>query len=184
MKISAREMKMAWITLLVVLVGVTYWVGGTLFEKGKGIRNKRRDLEAQTELYEKIITREDNLLKRLEKSQKQIPVYASEDSPTPLLLKKINGMAQKFELELLRTQPEKEVDVGEGYEVAITCSWQGNWEAVVRFLYNLQAREVGYDVRRLNIASPRREKAPLKGTMTIFCVYRKSAPEVSGREGG
>jgi Tfp pilus assembly protein PilO len=178
-KISKRETLLLLSALTAVLFGLTYWLAGSRIAEQRQIKTDKARLLHQIELHKRILAEKDSWYSRLEELQAQLPVYDDKMSITAELLKLIKRTADEHSLDLVRTQPYREEQVGSLYELGVNCSWEGNLEALVRFLYALQTQGIRFDVLQLTTQPDAQRDRILKGSMTIDCAYRKNLkPEI------
>lgn len=174
MKISQRETLLALATLTAVLFGLTYWMAGSRIEEQRHIQEDKERLLRQIELHKRILTEKESWTTRLTELQDQLPVYDEKTAVTAELLKEIKRTADQYGLDLLRTQPYREEQIGNLYELGVNCNWEGELEALVRFLYDLHSQGIRFDVRQLNAQPDARREGLLKGSMIIECAYRRT----------
>ncbi|AKJ64001.1 type II secretion system protein GspM [Kiritimatiella glycovorans] len=174
MTFRPREMVLAWITLAVVLAGLTYAFGVPALRRWSEMAGEREELETRISLYRGILDRSAAWSDRLAEVREKVPVYKENISVTPKLLKDIKSIADRHELELLRTQPTPEEKAGALCEISVSCHWQGSLEAITRFLFDLQQQKWRFDIRQLYISPSQKEGDVLQGTMSIFCAYRRA----------
>lgn len=177
MKISKRETILGLITLTAILFGLTYWLAGSRIEEQRHMKEDKIRLLRQIELHKRILAEKDGWYSRLEELQSQLPVYDEKISITAELLKLIKRTADDHGLDLVRTQPYNEKQLGSLYELGVSCNWEGSLDALVRFLYELQKQGVRFDVQQLNAQPDAQRDRILKGSMIINCAYRKGKPE-------
>jgi Tfp pilus assembly protein PilO len=186
MKISTRETVLGIAALAALLFGFTYWLAGTRIESQRQLGEEKARLLRQIELHKRILAEQTNWVSRLEELQAQLPVYDPKVSVTAELLKEIKRTADEYGLDLVRTQPYREEQVATLYELGVSCSWEGELEALVRFLFKLQAQGIRYDVRQLSAQPDAQREGRLKGSMIIDCAYRRgetppaSSPQPAG----
>ena len=178
MKLSSREMILVITTLSAVLIGVTYWLGGSHIEKQKRLGEDRERLIHQIELHKRIIAEQTNWVDRLAELQSQLPVYDEKTAVTAELLKEIKRIADENRLDLVRTQPYREEQVGSLYELGVSCNWEGNLDALVHFLYAIQSQGIRFDARQLSAQPDAKQEGRLKGSMIIECAYQKGKSEI------
>ncbi len=99
----------------------------------------------------------------------------NQKSVSPELMKTIKEISSAHGLDINRNQPRGEKPIGDLFELAINCTWQGGLEAMVGFLTDLQQQGVRYDVRSLNIKPLGNKSGDLSGNMLIHCAYTKKA---------
>jgi len=176
MKISQREMVLGMVTLTALLFGLTYWTAGGRIETSRQRAEEKERLQQQITLHKKILEEKDGWYSRLAELQGDLAVYDEKTAVTAELLKLIKRTADGHALDLIRTQPYREEQVGSLYELGVSCNWEGNLEALTRFLYDLQSQGMRFDVRQLNVAPIAGREGILKGSMIINCAYRRDTP--------
>lgn len=171
---SRREMFLGLAALTAVLIGLTYWLAGPRIEEQRDLRKNKERLLHQIEMHKRILAEKDNWYGRLEELQAQLPVYETNISIAAELLKFIKRTADAHKLDLIRTQPYSEKQIGSLYELEVSCSWEGSLEALVKFLYDIQSKGIRFDVLQLNAQPDARREGILKGSMIINCAYLKN----------
>jgi len=173
MKMSNREIIIGMVTLSVILFGFTYWMGGSKISEQKEMAEEKVRLRRQIKLHKRILEEKENWIGRLDALQAELPVYDRRIPVSVLLSKEIKGMADSHGLDLTRTQPGVEKQVGTLYEVNVSCEWTGDLEAMVHFLYDLHSKGIRFDVWQINIKPVAKQEGLLKGSMSIACAYRR-----------
>lgn len=173
MKLSNRETILAVASLTALLFGLTYWLAASRIEEQRTLADERARLLRQMELHRRILAEQTNWIGRLVELQEQLPVYDSRTPVTAELLKEIKRIADRNGLDLVRTQPYREEQVGSLFELGVSCNWEGDLEALVRFLYDLQTQGIRYDVRQMTVQPEARQAGRLRGTMIIDCAFRR-----------
>jgi Tfp pilus assembly protein PilO len=177
MKISKREIMLGIFALTAILVGLTYWLAGSKIVEQRRIKGDKIRLLRQIELHKRILDEKAGWYSRLEELQAQLPKYDEKTAITAELPKLIKQMADKRGLDLVRTQTEREKQVGSLYELSVSCNWEGTLDALVRFLYDLHSQGVRFDVLQLSAQPDAQRDRILKGSMIIDCAYRKGGSE-------
>ncbi len=175
MKISKREMTLGLLTFTILLSGFTYWLAGSKIAEQRRMNDDKARLLRQIEIHKRILEEKAGWFSRLEELQAQLPEYDEKTAISAELPKLIKKMADERGLDLVRTQTEKEKQVGALYELGVSCNWEGSLDALVRFLYDLQSKGIRFDALQLNAAPDSQRERILKGSMLIDCAYRKKA---------
>lgn len=175
MRISKRETLLGLIALTAILFGLTYWLAGSRIDEQRQIKADKARLLHQIELHKRILSEKDAWYTRLEELQSQLPLYDEKTAITAELLKLIKRTADEHGLDLVRTQPYREEQTGNLYELGVSCNWEGSLDALVKFLYEIQKQGVRFDVLQLNVQPDAQRDRILKGSMIIDCAYRKKA---------
>lgn len=175
MKISRRETVLSFVTLTAVLFGLTWYFVDKNLENWKSMQAEITQTERLIRVNKAAVEKNSSWKKELEVLQKDLTVFDSSDrSVSPDLLKLIKKISTRHKLDIMRTQPYPEKQIGDLFEMGINCTWEGSLEALVYFLAELQEQGSRYDVRQLNVTP---KGSDLKGSMIIHCAYRRSAPE-------
>ena len=174
MKISQREMVLGVATLTAVLVGLAWVMVDKKTDQWKTMAGQIDQAEQQIRHYEAAVRMQDNWLDELNALQEGLRVFeADERSVSPELMKIIKAISAGHDLDITRSQPYKEKPTGSLFELGINCTWQGNLDAMVGFLAELQQQGVSYDVRQLNVTPVGKNTGRLKGNMVIHCAYTR-----------
>lgn len=173
MTFSSRETVLAWATMAALLAGATFLLGRTKVDEWKQIRTAGENMEQQIVLSERLVGQRESWDKRLQESMKGLQVYPEGLDVTPKLLESVEMMARNASLKLDSLSPNKENRLGEVSEVAVKCSWQGDLEACVRFLYSLDVADGMYKIRSLTVA-PTGKEGNLKGAFVVDCAYTRA----------
>lgn len=175
MKLSPRETILGVVSLAALLFGLTYWLAGSQIEEQRQLASERERLLRQIELHRRILAEQPQWTGRLAELQDQLPVYDSRTPVTAELLKEIKRIADEHGLDLVRTQPYREQQIGSLFELGVSCNWEGELPALVRFLHALQSQGIRFDVRQLTVQPDAQRPGRLRGTMVIDCAYRKTS---------
>ncbi|OGV47473.1 MAG: hypothetical protein A2X46_14215 [Lentisphaerae bacterium GWF2_57_35] len=175
MKVSNREIYLGWATLVAVLLAGTYWLGEAKLKEWDEFSTARQALNVRLQEAEVWANRQGVVDKSLDAIRQQLPRYPVGQDVTAELLKTLERTAQSHNLTLLRREPDKEKSVGDLYEVAINCSWEGELDALVHFLYALQVQGAMLDIRQLTITPGQGGPGRLKGNFTVDCAYSRES---------
>jgi len=180
MKVSNRELVLAWLTGSVALLGLTYWLGLPKVEEWKETNKTLDRFQSRIVVAERTLTQKEQWEERLNTIRQRLPQHPVGKDVTAELLKTLERTAQDNGLILLRREPDKEKNVGDLYEVAINCTWEANLEPLVRFLYAIHTQGVILDIRQLSVTPVPGQSGRLKGGFTVDCAYtRTTSPEAA-----
>jgi Tfp pilus assembly protein PilO len=157
-------------TLTVVLFGVTYLLGDAKLAEWKEMGKARDAVEREILRARRLIEQRPLREAQMEKGLANLESYPEGEQVAPRLLKAVRDMASVSGLQLTSITPEREKNIGQLYELTIKCAWQGELEAIVRFLYALQSKGVMYDVTSLQV-QPTGKSGALKGSVYVNCAY-------------
>lgn len=173
MKMSSREIILAWLTCLAIIGGVTFW-----FIEPR--LRTLRDMSRRITIAERKIERDQNLLntrqewnQRLTELRKTLTKYPQDKDLTAEYLKLIERLAKENNLTLVQRRPDKEKTQGGLYELSINCTWEGNLEAIVRFLYTLEQQDVSMTIEELTISTISGKNDQLRGSFSLICAYTR-----------
>lgn len=179
MKPSSREVILGGITGIVILIGLSYWFGKPKIEIWKEMIANQKVLKQRIELSERLINQRDQWDKRLDVLRIKLSRHPLDKDVTTDYLKILERVAKDNKLSLIKRRPQKEKHHGNLYELAIDCTWEGDLDALVRFLYALEQENVTMDTEKLTVTLVKGGKKRLKGTFSLMCVYTRSSDETS-----
>lgn len=174
MNLSPREMMLVWLTLAAVLLGGSFWLGEPMYQDWKDQRSARSTLHDRQRLAERLLEQKTDIQERWESLRAAMPSYPLDLDVTSQLLRNLQQTADKQGLILVRVEPDEEVSVGDLYEVSIACSWEGSLDALVKFLYDVQAESGMVDTRQITVTPTRGNDGRLKGNMVVDYAYSRS----------
>lgn len=177
MKVSTRELSLGWITMVTVILGATYYFGQPMAQEWKNSLRARDALVQREKDATRLLKGRGAIDDRLAELRQQLPKYPQGQDVTAEQMRTLDRTAQQNNLVLLRREPEKEKSLGDLYELSINCTWEGDLEAVVRFLYALQAQGAILDIRQLTMSPGQGGPGRLKGNFTVVCAYARAAAE-------
>jgi hypothetical protein len=173
MKLSRRELILAFSTGAVVLLGVSYLLGEPAIGRWRAAVERRQKLGDERKLAQRLIAQRGDWESRYQQQRADIPVHGVNDPVSALLLKRVEQLASENGLTLSRVQPDKERNIGDLFELAIDCAWEGNLETLVRFLYAVQKQGAILDIRQLTVSPGQGAPDRLKGNFTLFFAFRR-----------
>ena len=174
MKITPREMTLGVVTLACILVGLSWYIISGKMDQHKANKTKIGNLKQDIRLAEARIKMQENWIDELNDLQKDLRVFdTKQKSVSPELMKTVNTIAKKHNLDITRSQPRTEKPTDNLYELGINCTWNGPLDALVDFLAELQQQGVRYDVRTLNVKPMGKNTGKLTGNMIIHCAYTR-----------
>lgn len=174
MKISPREMILVWITGVVALLGLTFFLVDPQIKEWKILAGKKDTLEREVEKQKYLIAQAPKWDAELKTLKKKLPTHPQGKDVSTDLQILIARLAKANNLNLVSRDAEKETLKGNMYEVAINCKWEGKLAALTHFLFDLQKEDVILDISQLSISS--NEKLVLRGGFTVYCSYSRALP--------
>jgi len=184
MTVSPREKAMAAVALLVLLYGA---VGLTLRGRLDSLSALR---EAHREQLELLSSREELIAQRgawetqYAALQDLMPVFEQGRRVDTYWLGIMDRLAASNNLAIVRRQIGAERQVGDVYEMPIDCKdWEGTLEALVGFLYDLQAEGAMLDMRQMYVRPTPRRPELLRGSFTLHCAYLRDQTATNAAAG-
>jgi hypothetical protein len=177
-KIAARELNLLGITVAVVLLALTYLALEPKFQEWAEFGSQREDLLARRETAQQLLDSREAVDARLAEFRQGLPVFAAGKKAESELMPALEKMVSQHGLTLTRRNADAEREAGDLYETSITCDWEGDLTALVKFLYDQQSQGAVSDVRQLSVQPAGGQNVPagrLKGTFTMDYAYRREA---------
>lgn len=179
MKLSSRELVMSWITCVIVLIGFSCWFGKPKVEAWKELVRNEETVNRRIAISQRLLDQSGEWEQRLKKLRVKLSKYPADKDVTADYLKILERVAKDSNLSLIKRKPKKEKHHGNLYELAIDCTWKGDLDALVLFLYTLERENVTMDIERITVTLVAGGKEQLKGNFTLMCIYTRSAEEPS-----
>lgn len=179
MKISKREMIIGIATLFTVLFGLTYGLGGSKIEEQRNLAEDKARLLRQIKLHQRILKEQEKWAGRLEELQAQLPAYDQRVSVNGEILKSIKRIADRHKLDLTKSRTNPEQAVGNLFELSVVCDWEGELDALVHFLFEVNEQGLRFDVRELTVRPDAKRAGILGGDIIIDCAYRRTGDDES-----
>ena len=179
MKLSSRELVLSWLTCVIVLIGFSFWFGKPKVEAWRELVRNEKTVKQRAAISQRLIDQSGEWEQRLKKLRVKLSKYPADKDVTADYLKILERVAKDSNFSLVKRKPKKEKYHGNLYELAIDCTWKGDLDALVRFLYALDQEDVTMDVERITVTLVAGGKELLKGNFTLMCIYTRSAEEPS-----
>lgn len=177
MRLSGREAVLSWVVGMLILFSLSYWFAAPKVRIWKEIVENQKLLADRIALSERLFQSQDQWVRRLDALKTKLSKYAAEKDVTADYLKILERVAKDTNVNLVQRRPQKEKRHGDLYELAIDCTWEGNLEGLVRFLYALEQENVTMDVEDLTVSLVPGGKGQMKGNFTLMCIYCRSGEE-------
>jgi Tfp pilus assembly protein PilO len=179
---SRREVMLALITALIVLLGVTYWIVSNKMPEIREIKDNKENLTRLIEKNERIIRKRAPLEREMQGIIANLPQHPMTKDVKYDLVNEIRKIEEDSSFSIDRLDPGKERKVGDFdlYELSIDCDYSSTIEPLTYFLYNLQARGIVMNVTDLSIkpsSSRASDGGKIKGKLTVdFAFTRTDKP--------
>lgn len=177
MTVTGREKAMAAITAMVILYGVLGLLAKGRIERWRLQRDEYRQTTQRMALERALIAQRPLWETRYAGMKDLMPVFPADKPVDTYWLAVMDKAATKNGLNIAKRQVGAEKLVGDVYEVAIECKeWEGSLDALVHFLYDLEAEGVMMDMRQMFIRPHPTNHAVLRGSFTLYCAYMRERP--------
>ena len=173
MKLSSREAGLGITTGMLLLFGLTFLV---VTPKIKVWQERIETQKAQVrriEVSARLIGNRALLEKRMADLRTRLSRYPAAMDVTADYLKILERVAKDNNITLIQRKPQKEKRQGDCYEMPIKCTWKGELNGLVRFLYALDQENVTMDMENLSVSLVAGGKGRLKGNFTLMCIYTR-----------
>ena len=173
MNVSPRELILLEATLAVALFGGTVVLARPKFEEWKLIRKDQVQTRQGIELDERLLSERDTWDAKFDELKSELPEHAAGQRVDVHWMRLMQKLAKQHKVEIKKQQVGDEKKSGDVYELPIKCTdWEGDLNAIVHFLYDLQSQGGTLDVRELLI-KPNKKKA-LRGRFVLYCAYTRA----------
>jgi hypothetical protein len=174
MTLNTREWNLLVATVLVILLGSTWMLGGDKLTEWRELRDSRANLELQKRRHESKIGRKDDLMRRLDVVKLVLPQHGLKQDLKSDFMQRIQNLADKSLVTVEKLDSDNEKAVGDSglFKMAVKVNWKGALKELVPFLYDLQSQGAVMDVRDLSVKSD--NTGMLKGTLAVDFAYSRS----------
>ncbi|MCA1810156.1 MAG: hypothetical protein ABR497_00120 [Kiritimatiellia bacterium] len=177
MKFSSRELHLTWITGLAALLALTYWMAQPRLEAWLQLREYQQALRDQIMQAERLVAQREEWNGRLRQLHTDITRHPPDRDLSADYLRKLEQLARASNLTLLQRRAQAEKQFGDLFELVIDCTWEGDLEALVRFIFSLETEETVMDMDELTVSLVSGAQGRLKGNFSIICIYARQAPD-------
>ena len=172
MKISVRESYLMLLTVSVVLIGLTAVLGRSKIEELRDLRRQQQEYRDSIERNRRLLSQKDKWEKRMEQNKGLMLTVAKDKKMDVFLTEKMEKLAGRRNLKIIRHEIGKEHKEGLVYELPIECrDWEGTIDSLVHFLFDIQDRDAMLDIRYLRIKP--KNKTIRKGRFSLYCAYMR-----------
>ena len=177
MKMSPRETVLVLATGAVALFGGSALLGRSKIDEWKDLNRQQAAVRSQIEQDKKMLVERPRWQKEFQKLRGMLPQYPLDKKMDVHWLSVMDELAKKHGINITQRQVGEEKRVGDIYELPIECKdWDGQLDAMVHFLFDLQAEGAMLDVRQMMVKpkEPRTDDS-LRGRVTLYCAYTRAA---------
>ena len=181
MKLSSRESGLGITTGALLLFGLTFLVGASKIKVWQERIETQKVQARRIEVSERLVGDRARWDKRLADLHTRLSRYPAAMDVTADYLKILERVSKDNNITLVQRKPQKEKRQGDCYEMPIDCTWEGDLNGLVHFLYALEQENVTMDMEDLSVSLVAGGKERLKGNFTLMCIYTREGrgPPVS-----
>ncbi len=171
MKLSPRESILALATCTVVIFGVSFIVAHSKFGRWKELNGQQNDIATRMDEQNKLIEQKVKWQAEFSEFEKLLPKYQADSKVDVQWLSVMDRLASRHGVGIGRRQAGIEKKVGDVYELPIDCfECEGKEDAMIHFLFDLQAQGAMLDMRYLNLKT--KAGGLLRAQVfTLYCAY-------------
>lgn len=173
MKLSSRETGLGIITGLILLFGLTYLVVAPKIKVWQERLETRKSQVQRIEVLKRLVESRAQWDKRLEDLRVRLSRYPAAMDVTADYMKILERVAKDNNITLVQRKPQKEQRQGDCYEMPIDCTWEGDLNGLVHFLYALEQEKMTMDMEDLSVSLVSGGKGRLKGNFIMMCIYTR-----------
>ena len=177
MKLSSREVGLGITTGALLLFGLTFLVGAPKIKVWQERIETQKAQAQRIEVAKRLVGDRARWDERLVNLHTRLTRYPVAMDVTADYLKILERVAKDNNITLVKRRPKKEKPQGDCYEMPIDCTWEGDLNSLVHFLYALDQENVTMDMENLSVKLVAGGKERLKGNFTLMCIYTR---EVGG----
>ena len=173
MKLSSREAGLGITTGVLLLFGLTFMVGAPKIKVWQERIETQKAQVQRIEVLKRLVGERALWDKRMADLRTRLSRYPAAMDVTADYLKILERVAKDNNITLIQRKPQKEKRQGDCYEMPIDCTWEGDLNGLVRFLYALDQENVTMDMEDLSVSLVAGGKGRLKGNFTLMCIYTR-----------
>jgi hypothetical protein len=179
MKITSRELVLAWLAGCALLIALSAWICSPKLKVWKELTDEREAVAGRIAVAERLIAQRGEWDKRLQDVALKLTKYPANQDVSVDYLKILEAIVKENGVTLSKRQPQKEKKHNELYELAIDCTWDADLGSLTHFLFALGQQKVTMDLDDLSVSFVAGGKDRLKGNFALICLYtRAGAPAV------
>ena len=140
------------------------------------LREEQADMIRQIEQNRKLLAEKKQWEDRYERLRRMLPHHPADRETDVYWLSVMDNLAARHAVKITKRQVRDEKKQGDVYELPIECrEWEGTLDAIVHFLFDLQAEGAMLDVRQMLVRP--KGKGLLKGRFSLYCAYTRAPAE-------
>lgn len=179
MIIAPREKALAAATIMVLLFGALGFSAKGRLDSWRGRRATYATRSQELAQQRLLIENRTDWEARYAELKDLMPVFPADKQVDTYWLGSMDALASKNGVSIIKRQVGAEKLAGDVYEFTIECKeWEGSLEALVKFLYDLQAEGVMLDMRQLFVRPHPNNPGILRGSFTLACAYLREKNDI------
>ena len=175
MSFSRREILLVAATSAVVVGLLSWFITIPMRDSISKSYDQQIKLRKGIDKLQKLIALRGPLTEQLETLRAQLPRFKPDRQVSAEIISEVKKIADENALTLPRLEAEPEKAIGDLYEIAIECSWEGTLESITHFLYAVQGQGAMLDIRQLNVqpAQNTTQAGRLRGNFKLFYAFMR-----------
>jgi len=168
MKLSMRELALAWITGVIILIALTYTLLEPVIEEWRSIRSDMAEVGEDIRDEQNTISLGPQWEARLDGILQSVPRHAPGVDVTASLLKEIEAQTESHGFGVVQRNAGEEEVHPEFSSLDIQYRGNASLDSIVSFLYELKSPSAMLEVKQLKID---KDKHDYSVRVTINCLY-------------
>lgn len=177
MIIERRELNMIAVIVVLLIIFVGFMITKKKIPIIREVRGSIQTTESNIKVSKRLLEKVPELKLEQAKLSAKLPVYPFDEDVKTDLFSKIESIAGKSSLRLLKREAEgDEEQLGDAdvYQFRIACTFEGTSESLLLFLFATQ-KQGALDVSYLKSEPNKRRSTEgiINGRFTVDCAYRR-----------
>lgn len=178
MNLNPRELRLAFVTLAVVFLGLGFVVLKNQLARLRDLNEQESSLQLRLLRDARELGRRPELLQALQRIRAQLPQHPVDRDIKSDLSRQVHALAVEAGLTLtgLTSDPEERLEDIDLHQMAIRCSWTGTPEQLLGFLHRLHLLGAVTDLRDLRLRASPRANEGLTGSFVLDFAFSRVTP--------
>lgn len=173
--LSSREIRLAALTAIVLILGMTYLFVQSQLVKIRDFQRLNSSAQVEQIRQQHLFRTQPQRIQELETIRGQLPRHPEGRDLKSEFARQVQSLSSQSGLRLTGLTPEDEVYLEELklYQSSVRGSWSGTSEQLLSFLHLLHQLGAVSDIRELRIRNRTGMSDSLSGTFTLDFVYSR-----------
>ncbi len=173
--LSSREIRLAALTAIVLILGMTYLFVQSQLVKIRDFQRLNSSAQVEQIRQQHLLRTQPQRIQELETIRGQLPRHPEGRDLKSEFARQVQSLSSQSGLRLIGLTPEDEAYLEELklYQSSVRGSWSGTSEQLLSFLHRLHQLGAVSDIRELRIRNRTGMSDSLSGTFTLDFVYSR-----------